>query len=190
MNKHIGKTEIYKARFVGLFFLLAFLAYGLGQHFFESEYAPEKYIGSLLIVLNSVLVLFIGVLLKKTLQPHNRLVGTIYLFTRIFEAITLASIVLNLFPFFQIPGDYAYFLAMLVLGIGSIPMCLILYKYKISPFWLAWWGVVGYSIFALGFLMEFFNMQWSMYFLLPGGLWEITFAIWLITKKQNTISKT
>jgi hypothetical protein len=37
-----------------------------------------------------------------------------------------------------------------------------------------------YAIFSFGFLMELFER--SMYLLSLGGLWEITFAIWLIIK--------
>lgn len=182
MKNNSHSTEIFKARPIGSFFLLAFIAYGLGQHFFESGSAFEKHIGALLIITNSIMVLFIGILLRKTLQQYNVLVGNIYLLTRIFEAIALASIVLNLIPTIHIPNGYGYFLAMLVLGLGSIPMCLTLYKHKISPSWLALWGVIGYAIFAFGFLMELFGKEWSMYFLILGGLWEITFAVWLISK--------
>lgn len=171
---------IYQARTIGSFFLLAFLAYGFGRHFFESAINEEKYLGALLIIANSIMVLFIGVLLSKTLNRYNSLVGNIYLYTRIFEALALASIVLTLFVKGNISDDLGYFLAMLVLGLGSIPMCLTLHKHKITPSWLAIWGVVGYTIFAFGFLMELFGKEWSMYLLGLGGLWEITFAIWLI----------
>ena len=71
---------------------------------------------------------------------------------------------------------------MLVLGIGSIPMCLTLLKHKIVPSWLAIWGVIGYAVFAFGFLTEMLGKEWSMYFLAPGGLWEVTFAVWLILR--------
>lgn len=189
MKINSNYTEIYKARTIGSFFLLAFISYGLGRHFFESISASEKHIGALLIITNSIMVLFIGILLRKTLQQYNVLVGNIYFLTRIFEAIALSSIVLNLIPTIHIPNDYGYFSGMLVLGIGSIPMCLTLYKHKISPLWLALWGVIGYAIFAFGFLMEIFGKEWSMYFLMLGGLWEIAFAIWLIIKGGKKLNK-
>lgn len=189
MKNKINSFEIYKARTIGSFFLLAFIAYGFGRHLFESESNSEKYIGALLIIINSIMVLFIGILLKKTLQKYNIVVGNVYLFTRVFESIALASIVLNLIPTIHISYDYGYFLAMLILGLGSIPMCLTLNKQKISPSWLAIWGVIGYAIFSFGFLMEFFGKQWSMYLLAIGGLWEITFAIWLIIKVRIYISE-
>lgn len=184
MDKNItnNKTEIYQARVIGSFFLLAFLAYGFGRHFFESQIISEKYLGSTLIITNSIMVIFIGILFRKTLKEYNVLIANIYLFTRIFEAVALASIVLSLIPNFNISEDNGYFLAMLILGLGSIPMCWTLYKQAVTPSWLAIWGLIGYAVFAFGFLVEFFGKEWSMYLLALGGLWEIIFAIWLIVK--------
>ncbi len=185
MKSNENSVEIFNARTIGSFFLLAFLAYGFGRHLFESELVFDKYIGSVLIITNSIMVLFIGILLRKTIKQFNVLVGNFYLFSRAFEAIALASIVLNLMPVMRISYEYGYFLAMLVLGLGSIPMCFILYKHKLSPSWLAIWGVIGYAVFALGFFMELLGKEWSMYLLPLGGLWEITFGIWLIRNGQK-----
>jgi len=182
MTKNSKPDKIYKARIIGSFFLLAFLLYGIGRNFFESEAITEKYIGALLIITNSIVVLFIGILLRKTIQQYNVWVGNIYLFSRVFEAIALTSVLLNLIPTINISIDYGYFLAMLALGLGSIPMCFTLYKQGIAPKWLATWGMIGYTVFAFGFFMELFGKEWSMYLLALGGLWEITFAIWLIIK--------
>jgi|SRR5690606_32662469 len=189
MKNNTTSIKIYNARTIGSFFLLAFIAYGVGRHLFESEILSEKYIGSVLIITNSLMVLFIGILLRKTLQQYSMLVGNIYFFTRVFESLALASIVLNLIPGISISYDYGYFLAMLVLGLGSIPMCLMLYKQRITQSWLAIWGVIGYTVFSFGFLMELLGKPWSMYLLIPGGLWEITFAIWLIIKsgRERTV---
>lgn len=190
MKNNSNPNEIYTARTIGSFFLLAFIAYGFGRQFFESEIVSENYIGALLIIINSIMVLFIGILFRRTLQKYNVLVGNIYLFTRAFESIALVSIVLNLIPTVRISEDYGYFLAMLVLGLGSIPMCLTLYKHRISPSWLAIWGIIGYSIFSFGFLMELFGGEWSMYLLIIAALWEITFAIWLIIKGEQKVKTT
>lgn len=180
MEQISSLKKIQKARTIGSFFLLAFLLYGIGRNIFESETLTEKYTGALLIIANSIIVLLIGIFLRKTLQKHNVLVGNIYLFSRVFEAIALASVVLNIIPTVNVSLDYGYFLAMIVLGIGSIPMCFILLEHKIIPKWLAIWGMIGYAVFTFGFLMEFFGKEWSMYLLGLGGLWEIYFAIWLI----------
>jgi len=176
MKSNNNSVTIFNARTIGTFFLLVFLAYGFGSSLFKSASNPEKYLGALLIVTNSVMVLFIGFLLRKTLKLYNPTVGNIYLFTRAFEALALLTIFLN----GSKPDDLGYILAMLVLGIGSVPMCLTLLKHKITPSWLAIWGAIGYAVFAFGFVMELFGKGWSMYFLAPGGLWEVTFAAWLI----------
>jgi hypothetical protein len=181
MRDKSNAITIFNARIIGIFFLLAFLAYGLGSQLFESTSNPEKYSGALLIIANSVIVLFIGILLRKTLKLYNSAVGNIYLFTRIFEAVALLAIFLK----GNISGDLGYKLAMLVLGIGSIPMCLTLLKHKITPSWLAIWGAVGYAVFAFGFLMELFGKEWSIYLLGLGGLWEVTFGIWLIVRGNH-----
>jgi len=182
MKNNSSSIEIYKARTIGSFFLMAFLVYGLGRHFFASDTSSEKYIGIFLIITNSIIVLLIGILFRRTLKQFSVLVSNIYLFTRVFESVALASIVLSLIPAINISEDQGYFLAMLILGLGSIPMCLNLYKHNIAPNWLTIWGVIGYAFLAFGFLMEVFGLQWSMYLLTVGGLWEITFAIWLIIK--------
>ncbi|MGI6572523.1 MAG: DUF4386 domain-containing protein [Fermentimonas sp.] len=190
MQNNSNPVIISHARVIGAFFLLAFLAYGLGSQLFDSTNNPEKQVGALLIIANSIMVLFIGILLRKTLIRYNYLVGDIYLLTRLFEAIALSSsIVVTTFLKVNLSDDFGYYLAMLVLGIGSIPMCLTLYKHKISPPWLAIWGAIGYAVFAFGFLMELFGKAWSMYLLAPGGLWEVTFAIWLMVCGSRNVKR-
>ena len=182
MDQNSSNIKIQKARIIGSFFLLAFLLYGIGRNIFESEILAEKYAGALLIIGNSIIVLLIGIFLRKSLIKFNVFVGNFYLFSRIFEAIALASIVLNIFPELSISLDTGYFLGMIILGIGSIPMCFIFLKHRVIRKWLAIWGIIGYAVFAFGFLMELFGNKWSMYLLGLGGLWEMFFSIWLIIK--------
>lgn len=184
------KINISYARIIGSFFLLAFLAYGFGRYLFESTNKTEKYLGALLIIANSVMVLLIGILFRKTLNQYNSIVGNIYFYTRVFEALALSSLVLKLFLKANVSDDLGYFLAMLVLGLGSIPMCLILLKHKITPSWIAIWGVVAYGIFSLGFLMELLGKEWSLYLIGLAGLWELTFAIWLIIYGEQSTKTT
>lgn len=185
METNNKSTKIYKARIIGILFLVAFLAYGIGRSLLESANASAKYSGAILVLLNSLMVLLIGVYIRKTLQPVNCWVGNIYLFSRAFESMVLAGIIFNVLPGVQVPDFYSYYPAMIVLGLGSIPMCYALYKYKISPSWLGIWGIIGYSTFTFGFIVELLGKNWSMYFLPPGALWEVTFAVWLIIKGQQ-----
>ncbi len=190
MKDKSNSNKIFKARTIGFFLLGAFLAYGFGRHLFQSAINAEKYLGALLIFLNSAIVLFIGILFRKTLIKYNVLVGNIYLYTRVFEALALLSIILTLFLEVNISDDLGYSLGMLVLGFGSIPMCLTLHKHKIVSSWLAIWGAVGYAIFSFGFILELWGKEWSMYLLGPAGAWEITFAIWLIVKNGSDQKET
>jgi len=178
----MNSTRIYKDRIIGLLFLGAFLCYGIGRNLFENQNNSEQIIGSFLIILNSIFVLYIGIFLRETIKLYHSLIANTYLFIRITEALALSSILMNLIPTINISYDLGYHVAMLALGIGSIPMCYVLYKNNIVPNWLAIWGLIGYSLLSLGFLMEFFGNEWSMYLLIIGGLWEITFAVRLISR--------
>lgn len=178
-------NRIQNSTAIGAFFLLAFLFYGVGQSLFETGTQLNKYTGAALIALNSIIVFFIGFLLKKTLKHHSKLVGNLYFVTRLLEAVLLATLIFNLIPTINLKKEITYFLPMLILGIGSVPMCFVLHKNKLVPSWLAIWGIIGYIIFSLGFLMELFGKAWSMYFLVIGGIWEVVFAIWLLVKGKN-----
>lgn len=185
MKEYSKASQFIKSRVIGVLFLLAFLFYGIGRSLFESELEAQKHIGAVLIVINSVAVFFIGFFLRKTIIKFNVLIGNCYFLSRIIEALALSSILLNLIPAISISLDYGYFIAMLFLGIGSIPMCYICYKHNLLPKWLALWGLIGYTVMAFGFLMELFGREWSMYLLILAGFWEVTFAIWLIIRKEQ-----
>ncbi len=178
----MNTSRIYKERIIGLLFLGAFLCYGIGRNLFESQNNSEQLTGSFLIIINSIFVIYIGIFLRKTIKSYHFLVANIYLFTRIIEAIALSSILVNLIPTVNISYDLGYHIAMFSLGVGSIPMCYVLYKNNIVVNWLAIWGIIGYSLLSLGFLMELFGNEWSMYLLIIGGLWEIIFAVRLIAR--------
>ena len=179
-------TRIYKDRIIGLLFLSAFFCYGIGRNLFESQNNSEQIIGSFLIILNSIFVVYIGIFLRETIKLYHSSTANIYLISRVIEALALSSIIMNLIPTINISYDLGYHIAMLSLGIGSIPMCYVLYKNNIVANWLAIWGLIGYSLLSLGFLMEFFGNKWSMYLLIIGGLWEITFAIRLIARLEKS----
>ena len=183
----MNMTRIYKDRIVGLLFLGAFLCYGIGRNLFESQNNSEQLIGSFFIVINSIFVIYIGIFLRKTIKPFHSLVANTYLFTRAIEAIALSSILLNLILNTNIFYDLGYHVAMLSLGIGSTPMCFVLYKNNIVASWLAICGMIGYSLLSFGFLLELFGIEWSMYLLIIGGLWEIIFAVRLILRLDKKV---
>jgi hypothetical protein len=183
MTNKLSVVEINDATIIGLLFLIAFPAYGFGQYYFENE--NTKTIGMLLMLINSIVVISIGFLLVKTIYQFRPNIALVYLFTRIYGGLLLAGPVLNFLTEIRIFSGLVYSIAMLALGLGSVPMCLTLFKYRITPSWLAIWGIVGYALLAFGFLMELMNLKWSMYLGPLGGLWEITFGVWLITIKKS-----
>src|SRR5210317_1534692 len=111
MDKHSTNFQVHKASIIGLLFLMAFLFYGIGRNMFESDLMTQKYTGTGLIIANSIIVVFIGVLLRKTILKYNIQVANIYLVSRLIESIALASIVLNLIPNYSASMDNGYFIA-------------------------------------------------------------------------------
>ena len=65
MRDKSNSNKIFKARAIGAFFLLAFLAYGFGRHLFESTNDTEKYLGVLLIIAKLYNGSLIGILFRK-----------------------------------------------------------------------------------------------------------------------------
>lgn len=94
-------TDRTRARIVGMLFLAAILAYGIGTSLTTSVLgAPDPLagvaantgqftLGAILMVANSVIVATIGVLLFPLLARHSRLTGRIYLGGRLVESVVL-----------------------------------------------------------------------------------------------------
>ena len=174
---------------IGTLMLLAFLAYGMGRQFFDSEQVLIKSSGALLILTNSAIVIAIGILFRKTLLAFAPFVANLYLSTRVFEGIALGSIVFTS-ALGVLSLDVGYFIGMIVLGLGSIPMCITLIKFRLSPSWLAIWGIGGYAVFTIAFILQWVGMDWGIYLIIPAGLWEVVFATWLIrTRNQIGLTK-
>ena len=69
------------------------------------------------------------------------------------------------------------------LGIGSLFFCALLFRTKLVPRFLAVWGFIGYACFAVGKLLELFGVAGAgLVGAIPGGLFELTFGIWLIAR--------
>ena len=69
------------------------------------------------------------------------------------------------------------------LGIGSLFFCALLFRTRLVPRFLAAWGFIGYACFAAGNLLERFGVAGAgLVGAMPGGLFELTFGIWLIAR--------
>ena len=183
------------ARIVGVLFLAGFLAYGVGSLIATGIVRSDDRSGSTalfvtgaaLMLLNSAFVIGIGVLMFPILRPHNKAIAAGYLGTRIFEGVVLAIGVVSLIV---LTGSAAidansvfYNVAEAGLGIGSLFFCALLFRTGLVPRFLAVWGFIGYACFAAGTLLELFGVAGAgLVGAIPGGLFELTFGIWLIAR--------
>ena len=183
------------ARIVGVLFLAGYLAYGVGSLIAtgivdsgdRSSSTALFATGAALMLLNSAFVIGIGVLMLPILRPHNQAIAAGYLGTRIFEGVVLALGVVSLMVLSgsrAIDANAAFYsVAETGLGIGSLFFCALLFRTELVPRWLAGWGFIGYACFAAGNLLELFGVAGAgVVAAVPGGLFELTFAIWLIAR--------
>ena len=183
------------ARIVGVLFLAGFLAYGVGNLIAtgivrsddRSNSTALFVTGAALMLLNSAFVIGIGVLMFPILRPHNKAIAAGYLGTRIFEGVVLAIGVVSLIVLTGSAAIHAnsvfYNVAEAGLGIGSLFFCALLFRTKLVPRFLAVWGFIGYACFAVGTLLELSGITGAaLVAAIPGGLFELTFAVWLIVR--------
>lgn len=90
---------------------------------------------------------------------------------------------------------YAYQIAMIVLGIGSLFLCYSLYVSRLIPKFLSIWGGIGYALLFLSAVLDICGLidttnGLGMMLYVPGGLWEIlVFPLWLFIKGFNISEK-
>ena len=190
------------ARIVGILVLAGYLAYGMGsliaQGIVRSDDRSSStglfLTGVALMLLNSVFVIGIGVLMFPILRPHNKDIAAGYLGTRILEGLALAIGVVSLIvvtdPASAIHANsVCYNIGETGLGIGSLFFCALLFRTGLVPRFLAAWGFIGYACFAGGNLLELFGVTGAaLVSSIPGGLFELTFGVWLIAKGFRSTS--
>ncbi|RKH09512.1 DUF4386 domain-containing protein [Corallococcus sp. CA047B] len=214
-------TPRLHSRSLGTLFLLAFFAYGIGTALVTSILKEPEHLaalagqrtpfvgGALLLLLNSLIIVGIGVLFFPILRERSPGVAVAYVCTRVMEALTLIIGVVfllcilqlgesaqgqttpelvTLFRLFSKGNFWAYQLAMIILGVGSVAFCLSLYRSRLLPSLLPLVGAVGYGLLALGAVLELFGLPWGILFSGPGGLFELFLSGWLITKGFRTVT--
>jgi hypothetical protein len=173
------------ARIVGTLMLAAFLFYGVGSSLATSA-APGSVvatIGLAMMLLNTAAVVAIGALVFPILRPHSARVAIGYAATRLFEGALLAVGAFALVAGAVAINVLAYNVAMAGLGIGSLFFCLLLYRARLVPRVLAAGGLIGYAAFATGSVLELFGVAGAgLWAAIPGGLFEVAFATWLLVR--------
>jgi hypothetical protein len=79
-------------------------------------------------------------------------------------------------------NSMAYQIAVISLGVGSTFLCWLLFRTRLVPRFLAVWGLVGYAIYLAGAIAEISGTHIGLILSIPGGLFEVGFALWLIVK--------
>lgn len=170
-----------------------------------STHQTTLVLGASLMLLNSVVV-GIAVLFFPILEQHSKRTALAYLASRIGEAVFLAIGVLALLmiiPLGQQSVDagaanvdwakalgslavqsntMAYQIAVISLGLGGIFLCSLLYWTRLIPRFLAMLGLIGYAIFMAGGIAEIFGIHVGVLLSIPGGLFEVALAFWLLIR--------
>lgn len=203
------------SRWTGALFLLPLLAYGAGNAWMEALRATPQaltdlpfqrlplLLAGLLLLLNSVAVVLIAVQVYPVLASLRPRVALAYLCVRMAEALLLAGGLLALLLLPELVAAeqagaghslvglalrtnfLAFQLAMLVLGVGSLAFCRLLGRAGLVPAALAWWGLLGYALLAVGAVLELLGLPYGVLLSLPGGLFEVALAVWLLAKGFN-----
>ncbi len=168
-------------RSLGLLFLAAFPLYGVGSGLLVTESAS---LGLSLVLANSLVVLVIGRILQTIASPYGGAAANLYLVARLLEAVFLgvsAAVVYR--AGVAAPGAPYYRIAMIGLGIASLPLLSVLTRAGRLPTWLGRLGIAGYLALICGIVADGFGAaDFGLLLMVPGALFEVTFPVWLIVR--------
>lgn len=174
-----------------------------GSNFLSSISASQKtliVVGAFLMLLNTPVDLMKAVLFFPILEKHSKRTALTYLTTMIVEVVFLSIGVLALLliaPLADHAGDagaktlssvlvqanaMAYQIGEMTLGVGATVMCVLLFRTRLIPRWLAISGLIGYPVLAAGTIAEIFGIPIGLYLTMPGFFFELVLPVWLIVK--------
>ena len=147
-----------------------------------------------------------GVLFFPVLEHHGKRTALVYLAAVIAQVVLLdigVIFVLMLVPLGQVAVDAAgatpdwitglgsvltdanttaYNVGQAVLSFGGVFLCWLLFHTRLIPQVLAALGVAGYILHLTGSIAELFGIEISMILLIPGAIFELGLAFWLLIK--------
>jgi uncharacterized protein DUF4386 len=168
--------------------------------------STQVVIGVLLEFVDAAAVAAIGIMLFPILRKHNEAIAFGYAGTRIIECLLLIVAGIGSLSLITLSQEYvqagapdasylqalgtlvvaqsgmSFQIAMIALGMGSVPFCYLLYRSRLIPRSLSVLGLIGYAALLIGSLLELFGHELAMIHYLPGGLFELILPIWLIVK--------
>ena len=161
--------------------------------------------GAVLMLLVTITDIGKGVLFFPILENHGKRTALVYLAAIVVQVVFLnigALFVLMLVPLGQIAAEsgasaswvpgvgallaesntLAYNVGQAILCFGGVFLCLLLYRTRLIPRALAGLGLVGYVLHAAGSVSEIFGLPLELILLIPGAIFEVGIALWLIVK--------
>lgn len=169
-------------------------------------------IAGLLMLLNSIFVAAIGVLMYPTLSQRSTFIALGYVVSRAIESVVLIFGIVSLMSLLYFAEQYAkddvenpsyiltlgksaidsnwysYNIAMIVLGVGSLTFCYVLYTAKLVPKTLSLLGFFGYFVLAATSTLAILGFEIGLLVTLPVFLFEVIFGVWLIAKGFSSTS--
>jgi hypothetical protein len=205
-------SRMRQSRIIGALFLAGFLVYGSGSsvvtslvggtHFLATigPFQSLLALGAFLMLLNTPVDIAKAVLLYPILERHSKRTALTYFAALIVQVVFLsigALAILLLVPLAQHAGDpgagivgttlvqfnlMAYQLGQMTLGVGAFFLCLLLFRTRLVPRWLAIAGLIGYPLHVAGTIAEVFGVHIGLYLTIPGFFFELALPVWLLIK--------
>jgi hypothetical protein len=160
-------------------------------------------LGAFLMIATTAVDIDKAVFFFPVLERHGKRTAVAYLATMVFEMAMMTVGVLALLMLIPLAdeadqlghdaaqalgslavdaNETAYQIGQLSLAFGCLFLCALLFRTGLVPKWLAGWGLIGYLLHMAGAAAEIFGAPISLVLLIPGGIFEVTLAIWLLIK--------
>lgn len=205
-------SRMRQSRIMGSLFLAGFFVYGgglsivtslTGSSDFVSTIAPFTSLlalGAFLMLLNTAVDIAKAVLFFPILERHSKRAALTYFATMIAQVVFLSAgalAVLMIVPLSQMAAEpgastigtmlvefngTAYQVGQMTLGVGATVLCVILFKTRLVPRWIAIAGLIGYPSHVLGTIAELFGVEIGLYMTMPGFFFELALPLWLLIK--------
>ena len=163
-------------------------------------------LGVFLMMLNTAVDVGKAILFFPVLEQYDKRIALTYLATMVVEVVLMtvgALALLMLIPLARESADAAttgeswapalgnlavdanelgYQTGQLTLAFGALFLVALLFRTGLVPRWLAGLGLVGYAAHLTGATAELFGLHISLVLLVPGALFELALAGWLVVK--------
>ncbi len=158
---------------------------------------------------NAMAVLGIAMFLYPILKRHNEAFALGYFGSRMIESVLLILSAIAPFILIALSHDYIsmstgqdpamewlgktvlelravlFQTAMLVLSLGSLLLCHVLYRARLIPRLLSVIGFIGYTALLANSCLAMLGYETGFLLYIPGAIFEVAFPVWLLGKGLN-----